>query len=122
MDDIYKMKLHDVLVTEDKNLFTVTLRVPGGWFYRSFDKSHGILTGCFVPFNNEFQDHTCDVTKNNTDLTNREKALVEEIKKAITSLESPAVHGLTIKYVCDNLRDIIALSENIELFDTLKVK
>jgi hypothetical protein len=43
------MKAHEVIVVEDANLFTTALRVPHGWMYRSYDKSHNILTSVFVP-------------------------------------------------------------------------
>lgn len=46
---IYEMKIHDVMVVEDGNLFTSVIRVPGGWIYRSYDKSHNILSSQFVP-------------------------------------------------------------------------
>ena len=55
-NNIYELKLGETAVVEDDgSLFTTALRVPGGWFYRSYDKSHNILTGCFVRFDNEFQ-------------------------------------------------------------------
>lgn len=49
------MTLGDVLMVEDGNLYTTALRVPGGWIYRSYDKSVYILSAVFVPYNNEFQ-------------------------------------------------------------------
>ena len=58
--DIYNLKLHETLEFDDFGLFTVILRVPGGWFYRSYDKSQNIATGVFVPFDNEFQKRDCD--------------------------------------------------------------
>jgi hypothetical protein len=48
--NIYNMKLHQTLTVEDGNLFTTVLRVPGGWMYRSYDKSHQICTSAFVPY------------------------------------------------------------------------
>lgn len=51
---LYKMELHERLQFDDGGLFTCILRVPGGWIYRSYDKSHEILSSVFVPFNNEF--------------------------------------------------------------------
>ena len=36
-------------------LFTLALRVPGGWIYRSYDKGSNILSAVFVRFDNEFQ-------------------------------------------------------------------
>jgi hypothetical protein len=56
MSNLHEMKLHETIVAECDDLFTVVLRVPGGWMYRSYDKSHGILTSVFVPFDNEFQE------------------------------------------------------------------
>lgn len=52
---IYDLKLHETIVFDEPSIFTTILRVPGGWFYRSFDKSYHIMSGCFVPFDNEFQ-------------------------------------------------------------------
>ncbi len=54
-DTVYDMELHEVRIVEDNNLFTTVIRVPGGWFYRSYDKGHGIITGAFVPFDIEFK-------------------------------------------------------------------
>lgn len=55
--DVYKMKAHEMrMVGEIKDsLATVVLRVPGGWIYSQFDKSHNMTASVFVPFNNEFQ-------------------------------------------------------------------
>lgn len=44
-----KPKLIEAEIVEDGMLFTTRLRVPGGWFYRSFDKTHGVMAGVFVP-------------------------------------------------------------------------
>lgn len=52
--NIYDMKMHEMQAVEDGNLFTTTLRVPGGWMYRSYDKEHNMLTSVFVPYNLEF--------------------------------------------------------------------
>jgi hypothetical protein len=52
---VYEMRLHETIFAEDANLASTVLRVPGGWVYRSYDKSHNILGSVFVPFNNEFQ-------------------------------------------------------------------
>lgn len=52
--NIYKMALHSANVVEDGFLFTVVLRVPGGWIYRSYDKGNQVMGAVFVPFNNEF--------------------------------------------------------------------
>ena len=61
--DIYELILHEGAIAEDnQSLFTTVLRVPGGWMYRSFDKSHNILASVFVPFDNEFQS-AINVTK-----------------------------------------------------------
>jgi hypothetical protein len=53
MSNLYEMKLHETIVAECDDLFTVVL---SGWMYRSYDKNHGILTSVFVPFDNEFQE------------------------------------------------------------------
>lgn len=53
---LHSMKLHERMQFDDGGLFTCVLRVPGGWIYRSYDKSHGILSSTFVPFNNEFME------------------------------------------------------------------
>ena len=60
---IYDLKLHETSVVEDAFLFTVVLRVPGGWMYRSYDKAHQILTCCLVPFDNEFMGGPKPLTK-----------------------------------------------------------
>ena len=52
---IYDLKLHETLAFDGAVFFTTVLRVPGGWFYRSIDKSSRVATGCFVPYNLEFQ-------------------------------------------------------------------
>ena len=52
---IYDLKLHETLQFDDCGLFTSVLRVPGGWFYRCYDKGNGIATGCFVPYNEDFR-------------------------------------------------------------------
>ena len=57
-NNVYELKLNEVAVVEDSNLFTTAIRVPGGWVYRSYDKSHGILSSAFVPFNKEFQEQS----------------------------------------------------------------
>lgn len=54
-NELYEMKLSEILIIEDSNLFTTVLRVPGGWVYRSYDKGHQILSSVFVPFNKEFK-------------------------------------------------------------------
>lgn len=53
--NLYELKLHESSVAVDGNLFIVCTRVPGGWIYNSYDKSHNILGSVFVPFDNEFQ-------------------------------------------------------------------
>ena len=55
MSKLYELNLHEILVTEDAHLFTTTMRVPGGWIYRSYDKSNNIMSAVFVRFDNEFQ-------------------------------------------------------------------
>ncbi len=54
MNNIYDLKLHEVLIVEDGSLFSTAMRVPGGFIYRSYDKSHQLLSCTFVPFDNEF--------------------------------------------------------------------
>jgi hypothetical protein len=54
MKNIYELKLHEILVIEDKYLLTTVLKVPGGWIYRSYDKENKILGSVFVPFNTEW--------------------------------------------------------------------
>jgi hypothetical protein len=47
-----KTPLPDLLqaqVVEDGNLCTTRIHVPGGWIYRSYDKSSSILGCVFVP-------------------------------------------------------------------------
>ncbi len=56
-NDIYKMKLHEIITLPghaQELLSTTVTRVPGGWLYRSLDKSTGIMGMTFVTFNNEF--------------------------------------------------------------------
>ena len=53
---IYDLPLHATCTVEDACLFTTAIRVPGGWIYRSYDKSSSILSSVFVPFDNECQD------------------------------------------------------------------
>ena len=53
MDEIYKMKLNDVLHTSDYEI----LRVPGGWVYSRYSETGTdgySVSACFVPFHNEF--------------------------------------------------------------------
>lgn len=58
--DIYSMELHEFFMVGDVNdsLATTVLRVPGGWVYSQFDKSHNISSSVFVRFDNEFQVDT----------------------------------------------------------------
>lgn len=55
--DIYDMKLHEEAKIGEYNpvadYTTNVMRVPGGWIYRSYDKSNGIMASSFVPFNAE---------------------------------------------------------------------
>lgn len=48
--DVYTMPMHSVGIVENGSLFTTVMRVPGGWIYRSYDKSHNILSAVFVPY------------------------------------------------------------------------
>jgi hypothetical protein len=49
---IYQLNLHEVIQVEvdDKYLFTTVMAVPGGWIYRSYDKSHSMMSCVFVPY------------------------------------------------------------------------
>ena len=52
--DIYDLELHDNVNT---SIQTNTLRVPGGWIYRTWSTEHGDwISQVFVPYNNEFMD------------------------------------------------------------------
>ena len=49
--NIYELELHEAtLVRDGADLCAVCMKVPGGWIYNSFDKSHNILSGVFVPY------------------------------------------------------------------------
>ena len=50
--DIYKMKLHEIIVIEDEML-RIT-RVAGGWLYETIPFNEWGHCITFVPFNNEF--------------------------------------------------------------------
>ncbi len=54
MNDLYDMKLHEEVSTNDQNRI---VRVPGGWIYY-FDNEqiggHWQTTSTFVPFHSEF--------------------------------------------------------------------
>lgn len=55
--DIYSIKLHETIIVSDRgDLFITAIRVPGGWIYNSFDKSHNIMGSAFIPYCNEFQE------------------------------------------------------------------
>lgn len=56
MKSIYNLKLFEILPVEtgDKELWTSVMRVPGGWIFRSYDKSHLMLSTTFVPFDNSY--------------------------------------------------------------------
>jgi hypothetical protein len=47
--NIYDTKLHEIKVIEDGAFFTTVMTVHAGWIYRSYDKSHGLLSSVFVP-------------------------------------------------------------------------
>lgn len=56
---LYKMKLGEVVVVEDSgryttDLHTTAMRVPGGWIYRSYDKTNQVMAAVFVRYDNEF--------------------------------------------------------------------
>ena len=59
MTDIYEMKLHEMIMVGKPTdiLATTVLRVPGGWIYSQFDKSHTMTASVFVRFDNEFQNN-----------------------------------------------------------------
>lgn len=49
--NIYELELHEAtLVRDGMDLCTICMKVPGGWIYNSFDKSHNLLSGVFVPY------------------------------------------------------------------------
>lgn len=78
MNEIYKMKLHDVFNPE--NLQLSIIRVPGGWIYESFNDTGmgGYEGSCvFVPYNNEFE-----VTEKGLDLDQfkRDCEKIDEVK------------------------------------------
>lgn len=43
------MSKHTPEIVEDGVLFTDRLKVPGGWIYRSYDKSSQVMGCVFVP-------------------------------------------------------------------------
>ncbi len=43
------MQMKEAEIVEDGNLFTSRLEVPGGWIYRSYDKSNHLMGMAFVP-------------------------------------------------------------------------
>ena len=57
MKSIYDLQIHEItpVETNDAELWTSVMRVPGGWIYRSYDKSHSMMSNTFVPFDNEYQ-------------------------------------------------------------------
>lgn len=65
--NIYDLKLHEVSVVECESLFTLALRVPGGWIYRSYDKGSNILSAVFVRFDNEFQPSPTQANESQTE-------------------------------------------------------
>ena len=59
MDELYEMKLHDVITPKGPEAISI-LRVPGGWVYSIFVETEGgyDVSNTFVPYDNEFQvDH-----------------------------------------------------------------
>lgn len=54
-DNIYNLKLNEALILDDGDyqFSTQVLRVPGGWIYTNFDKSHSLASSVFVPYNKE---------------------------------------------------------------------
>lgn len=77
------VEMHSTEYVEDGNLFSSRLRVPGGWVYRSYDKSNSILGACFVPWAPENANSTAK--------------LVSAIRLLAGNLEraSPACDALT---------------------------
>lgn len=59
---LYDLGLHEILCVEtnDDELWTSVMRVPGGFIYRGFDKSKAMMSNVFVPYNNEFFKESAD--------------------------------------------------------------
>lgn len=53
--NIYHLDLHEISIVNDGNLFTKVMRVPGGFIYTSYDKSHNIMSSVFVPLDYEYK-------------------------------------------------------------------
>lgn len=54
-NELYNMKLHDILPINTQSGYYGVLRVPGGWLYQIWDSQMQVnMTVTFVPFNNEF--------------------------------------------------------------------
>ena len=53
MNQIYKMKLHEILLLDNQECVEIT-RVPGGWIYSLayFDGNKDIINSVFVPYHN----------------------------------------------------------------------
>jgi len=51
MDDIYKLKLHEIHSIENTPIYVI--RVPGGWLY-TVECPTGDTVQSFVPYNQEF--------------------------------------------------------------------
>ena len=49
MEDIYKMKLHEIIKINEGELYNKIIRVPGGWIY--YNQKQQAPNGVFVPFN-----------------------------------------------------------------------
>ena len=56
-NDIYKMKLHEVITQGSMTDLLEIRAVPGGWIYttRSNNPNGLSVSSCFVPFNDEFK-------------------------------------------------------------------
>lgn len=52
MHDIYKMKLHEIIVIAASGETLQIIRVPGGWLYKTFYYSRGVNEEIqtFVPY------------------------------------------------------------------------
>jgi hypothetical protein len=55
---IYDLELHETMTVEglpNLTLYTSVMRVPGGWIYRSYYRTHNVMSNTFVPFDSGFQ-------------------------------------------------------------------
>lgn len=56
--NLYTLQLYEVEYVETitSDLATSVMRVPGGWIFRSYDKSRNMMSSVFVPYSNEFAE------------------------------------------------------------------